>query len=113
MTRVISQRKSRELWTEVNKMKSNRSHSTNCMDDVTDNEQIAKIISDKYCELYNSVSYDNIQLANIIFDNISDVKIYCMNEHNSTYLIFKILGFTYKSLKNEAPSYIIISDLLN
>ena len=27
------------------------------MDDVTGSEQIAKIFSDKYCDLYNSVCY--------------------------------------------------------
>ena len=35
MARAIAQRKSRELWTEVNKLKSSKSHSINCMDDVT------------------------------------------------------------------------------
>ena len=43
MARAISQRKSRELWTEVNKLKNSKSHSTNCMNDVTSSEQIAKI----------------------------------------------------------------------
>ena len=47
MARAIAQRKSRELWTEVNKVKSSKSHSTNCMDDVIGSEQIAKIFSDK------------------------------------------------------------------
>ena len=74
--RAMAQRKSREIWTEVNKLKSSNSHSTNCMDDVTSSEQIAKIFSDKYCELYNSVSYENLQLANIISDNTVDVIIY-------------------------------------
>ena len=54
------------------------------MDNVSGSEQIVKIFSDKYCELYNSVSYKNLQLANIISDNTVDVKMYCMNEHNST-----------------------------
>ena len=87
--RAIAQRKSRELWTEVNKLKSSKSHSTNCMDDVTGSEQIAKIFSDKYCELYNSGSYENLQLANIISDNTVDVKMYCMTEHNSTCTVNK------------------------
>ena len=59
MARAIAQRKSRELWIEVNKIISSKSHSTNCMDNVTGSEQIAKIFSDKYCELYNSVGYEN------------------------------------------------------
>ena len=43
MARGIAQRKPKELWREVNKIKSSKSHSTNCMDDVTGSEQIAKI----------------------------------------------------------------------
>ena len=92
---AIAQRKSRELWTEVNKLKSSKSHSTNCMDDVTGSEQISKIFSDKYCELYNSVSYENLQLANIISDNTVDVKMYCMNEHNSTCTVNESITHTH------------------
>ena len=66
MARAIAQRKSRELWTEVNKIKSSKTHATNCMDNVNGSEQIVKIFSDKYCELYNSVGCGNLQLANII-----------------------------------------------
>ena len=79
MVRAIAQRKSRELWTEVNKIKSSKTHATNCMDDVTGSEQIVKIFFDKYCELYNSVGFENLQLTNIISDNTVDVQMYCMN----------------------------------
>ena len=101
MARAIAQRKSTELWTyflqvnTVNKLKSSKSHSTNCMDDVTDSEQIAKTFSDKYCGLYNSVSYENLQLANIISDNTVDVKMYCMTEHNSTCTVNKSITHTH------------------
>ena len=84
MARAIAQRKSRELWTEVNKIKSSKTHATNCMDNVNGSEQIAKISCDKYCEFYNSVSYENLQLANIISDDTVDVKMYCLTEHDST-----------------------------
>ena len=46
MARAIAQRKSRELWTEVNKIKSSKTHATNCMDNVNGSEQIVKIFSD-------------------------------------------------------------------
>ena len=62
------------------------------MDDVTGSEQI---FSDKYCELYKSVSYENLQLANIISDNRVDVKIYCMTEHNSTCTVNKGITHTH------------------
>ena len=106
MARAIAQRKSRELWTEVNKLKSSKSHSTNCMDDVTGSEQIAKIFSDKYCELYNSASYENLQLANIISDITVDVKMYCMTEHNSTCTVNKSITHTYSVTPDMIQSFI-------
>ena len=95
MARAIAQRKSRELWTEVNKIKSSKTHATNCMDNVNGSEQIVKIFSDKYCELYNSVGYGNLQLANIISDNTVDVKMYCMNEHNPTCTVNESITHTH------------------
>ena len=95
MARAITQRKLRKFWTEVNKIKSSKSHSNNCMDDVTGSEQIAKNFSDKYCELYNSVSYENLQLANIISDNTVDLKRYSMNEHNSTCTVNESITHTH------------------
>ena len=65
------------------------------MDDVTGSEQIAKFFSDKYCELYNSVSCENPQSANIISDNTVDVKMYCMNEHNSTCTVNETITHTH------------------
>ena len=58
-------------------------------------KRLQKKISDKYCELYNSVSYENLQLANIISDNTVDVKMYCMNEHNSTCTVNKSITRTH------------------
>ena len=95
MARAIAQRKSRELWTEINKIKSSKPHSANSIDDVPGSEQIGKIFSDKYCELYNSVSYENLQLASIISDNTVDVKMYCMNEYNSTCTVNESITHTH------------------
>ena len=49
----------------------------------------------KYCELYNSVSYENLQLASIISDNTVDVKMYCMNEYNSTCTVNESITHTH------------------
>ena len=105
MTRAIAQHKSKELWTEVkkiksnkitsNKIKSSKTHATNCMDNVTGSEQIVKIFSDKYCELYKSVGYENLQLGNIISDHTVDVKMYCMNKHKSTCTINESITHTH------------------
>ena len=95
LARAIAQRKSRGLWTEVNKIKSSKSHSTNCMGDVTGSEQMTKIFTDKYCELHNSLSYQNLQIANILSDNTVDVKIYCMNEHSTTCTVNETITHTH------------------
>ena len=50
------------------------------MDQKTRCENITELFSEKYSELYNSVSYETEQLATITNNNIKDISIYCMNE---------------------------------
>ena len=45
--------------------------------------------------MYNSVSYENLQLANITSDNTVDVKMFCMNEHNPTCTVNKSITHTH------------------
>ena len=45
--------------------------------------------------MYNFVSDENLQLANIISDNTLDVKMYCMNEHNSTCTVNESITHTH------------------
>ena len=83
------------------------------MDDVTGSERIAKIFSDKYCELYNSFSYENLQLANIIFDNTVDVKMSCMNEHNSTCTVNESITHTHSVTPDMVQVLLIRLNLVN
>ena len=79
MARAVAQNASRQLWTEVRKIRSCKSNVTNCMDKKTGSANIAELFSEKYCELYNSVSYEHEQLAIISDANTIDITKYCMN----------------------------------
>ena len=75
----MAQKASRQLWTEVRKIRSCKSNVTNCMDKKTGSANIVELFSEKYCELYNSVSYEHEQLAIISDANTIDITKYCMN----------------------------------
>ena len=49
------------------------------MDKKTGSANMAELFSEKYCELYNSVSYEHEQLAIISDANLTDITKYCMN----------------------------------
>ena len=79
MARAVAQKASQQLGTEVRKIRSCKSNVTNCMDDKTDSANIAELFSEKYCKLYNSVSYEHKQLAIFSDANLIDITKYCMN----------------------------------
>ena len=58
MARAVAQKCSRQLWTEVRKLRDCKSNLANCIDKKTGSESIAELFSEKYRELYNSVSYE-------------------------------------------------------
>ena len=80
MARAVAQKCSRQLWTEVRKLRDCQSNLANCIDKKTGSESIAELFSEKYRELYNSVSYEFEQMATISNDNKSDITMYCMND---------------------------------
>ena len=82
MARSVAENNSRQLWEEVRQLRNSKSCVTNCMDKKTGCENIAELFSEKYSELYNSVSYETDQLATITNNNMKDITMYCMNAHN-------------------------------
>ena len=79
MARSVAENNSRQLWKEVRQLKKNsKSCVTKCMDKKTECENIAELFSEKYSELYNSVSYETDQLATITNNNMKDITMYCM-----------------------------------
>ena len=45
MAKEISENNSRQLWTEVRKIRTKNSSSINCIDDITGNSSIAELFS--------------------------------------------------------------------
>ena len=75
MARVIAFNISRDLWTHTRKIRKNLSASPNCMDNVTGNENISELFAGKYCNLYNSVSFNEDELEVILNENACDVQV--------------------------------------
>lgn len=80
MARAISENNSRDLWTEVRKIKRNVSSSPNCMDNVNGNANIAELFADKYHDLFNSVKYEQDKLTNMFHANKSDIEKHCITD---------------------------------
>ena len=59
MAEAISENNERKLWDEVRKMNKSNDELPSMMDDQTGVVEISKIFTDKYDNLFNSVSYDN------------------------------------------------------
>ena len=81
MAKAISENNSRQLWTEVRKIRNKNSSSINCIDDITGNSCIAELFSKKYDELYNSVLYQVQEMNDLMSVNKKDVKIFCVNKN--------------------------------
>ena len=65
MALAISNNDTRNLWTEVRKMKGNTRKMPTVVDGVTGNEQIAEKFAGKFKSLYNSVGYNQEEMAKI------------------------------------------------
>ena len=80
MARAIAFNNSRDLWTETRKFNKKLSASPNCMDNVTSNENISKLIAGKYCNSYNFVSFNDHELEDILNENAYDVQVKCTDD---------------------------------
>ena len=65
MAEAVSENRNRDLCSEVRRIKGRNKFLPSSIDGVVGDEEIAKRFSDKYNQLYNSVSYD-IDEMNII-----------------------------------------------
>ena len=57
MALSICGKKSRSLWKETNRVFNNTCCNENCIDGITGDVEISKHFTDKYNDLYHSVSY--------------------------------------------------------
>ena len=56
MARAISDKKSRNLWSEVNKVRSKKSTISNNIDDIQGDDNIAELFSEKYATCIYSIT---------------------------------------------------------
>ena len=66
-----------DLWKEVHKVRDKSKVNSQCMDNVTGNENIAELFVDKYKVLYNSVCSNNDQLKELLTVNNTDIESLC------------------------------------
>ena len=67
MARAINDNNSRQLWTRVYKNRNTNSTISNSIDDASGDVDIAKIFSNKYSVLYNSVALEQSALDNPVY----------------------------------------------
>ena len=61
----------RNFWSEIKRIRSNKSSNSRIVDGQTDVEAIAKLFATKYRELYTSVPYDKDDMQRIV-DDVND-----------------------------------------
>ena len=80
VARAINDNNSRQLWTEVYKIRNKNSTISNSIDDVSGDVDIANLFSNKYSVLYNSVAFEKSALDNLLESNENDVVQHCVNK---------------------------------
>ena len=79
MAHCISENMYRDLWKEVHKVRSKSRVSSQCMDDVTGNENITQLFAHKYDVLCNSVCSNSDEMSNILYMNQADIESVCLD----------------------------------
>ena len=80
MAESIINNKSRDLWSEIRKVKNTTKTVSTCIDgDIN----IAELCSNTYNELYNSVRYEQQSLNHLFVDNKYDIQAYCIDDVNN------------------------------
>ena len=88
MAHCISENKYRDLWKEVHKVRSKSRVSSQCIDNVTGNENITQLFAHKYDVLYNSVCSNSDEMSNILDMNQADIESVCLD--NDSHKMYKL-----------------------
>ena len=73
MAESIINNNSRDLWSEIRKVRNTTKIVSTCFDGVTGDINIAELFYNKYNELYNSVRYEQESLNDLFVDNRYDI----------------------------------------
>ena len=74
---------SRDLWSEILKVRNVTKTVSTCIDDVTGDIHIVELFSNKYNELYNSVRYEHQSFHDLFVGNKYDIQAYCIDDVNN------------------------------
>ena len=69
---------SRQFWLEVKKIRNKNTLSSQCIDNISGDENIANLFLHKYNQLYNSVHYDDTEMSTLCDGNVNDIHVHCI-----------------------------------
>ena len=89
MANSILQSNNRQFWTEVKKLNSSKCKFPTCVDGASGTKDISKVFVNKYKTLFNSVSYGDLEMADIKNEIKNKMKLCsdgkCYNNHQISY----------------------------
>ena len=69
---------SRQFWLEVKKIRNKNTLSSQCIDNISGDENIANLFLHKYNQLYNSVHCDDTEMSTLCDENVNDIHVHCI-----------------------------------
>ena len=75
----ISSGDNKNFWKEIKRIKGTRSRMASKIDDVTGDEAITKVFSDKFKELYNCTSYNRCEMSKLHERTCDEIMDKCLN----------------------------------
>ena len=83
MANAIIENNSRQLWTEVRKIRHTNSSCSNCIDGVIGDIKITELFANKYDKLYNSVSFEQQKMSGLMDLNYCDIQEHCVSMNDN------------------------------
>ena len=80
----------KQFWLEVKKIRNKNTLSSQCIDNISGDENIANLFLHKYNQLYNSVHYDDTEMSTLCDENVNDIHVHCIanpSKHKHTHCI--------------------------
>ena len=109
-------KKSSNLWSEVNKVRNKKFTFSNNIDDIQGDDNIAELFSEKYAILYNSVTYEQTVMDELLRTNEKDVKSHCVSATDDNYIhthVINVDQVTSAVHKLKSGKFDCIDDLLS
>ena len=66
-----------QFWLEVKKIRNRNNLSSQCIDNISGDENIANLFFNKYNKLYNSVDCDT-EMFTLCDENVNDIHVHCI-----------------------------------